>query len=86
MLYFFLILLFIGIATLIKFFQLSFSVSNEVPDQPVVSPLSGAVFERRLLEKYIAENGTDPINNKELRVEQLIDLKGMLLNIDHFGF
>lgn len=48
-----------------------------MPDQPVVSPLSGAVFERRLLEKYIAENGTDPINNKELRVEQLIDLKGM---------
>ncbi|MPC16478.1 Pre-mRNA-processing factor 19 [Portunus trituberculatus] len=51
------------------------AICNEVPDQPVVSPLSGAVFERRLLEKYIAENGTDPITNKELTLDQLIDLK-----------
>lgn len=42
----------------------------------MVSPLSGAVFERRLLEKYIAENGTDPITNKELTMDQLIELKG----------
>lgn len=29
-----------------------------------VSPVSNHVYERRLIEKYIAENGTDPINNQ----------------------
>lgn len=53
-------------------------MSNEVPEQPVVSPVSGAIFERRLIEKYIAECNVDPISNKELTVEQLIDLKGKL--------
>lgn len=52
-----------------------FSVSNEVPEHPVVSPVSGCIFERRLIEKYISENGTDPINGKELTVEQLIEIK-----------
>lgn len=52
-----------------------FLVSNEVPEQPVVSPSSGAVFEKRVIEKYIIENGVDPINGKELRVEDLIEIK-----------
>lgn len=54
-------------------------VSNEVPEQPVISPVSGSIFEKRLIEKYINENGLDPINGKELTVEQLIDIKGSLL-------
>lgn len=51
------------------------SVSNEVPEQPVISPLSGAVFEKRIIEKYIVENGCDPINGKELKVDDLIEIK-----------
>ncbi|KAI5697678.1 hypothetical protein M8J75_014000 [Diaphorina citri] len=51
------------------------ALSNEVPEHPVVSPISGSVFEKRLIEKYIKENGTDPINAERLTLEQLIDIK-----------
>ncbi|CAH8475740.1 unnamed protein product [Schistosoma rodhaini] len=51
------------------------SLSNEVPEHPVVSPRSGHIFERRLIEKYLGENGTDPIDQQPLAVEELIDIK-----------
>uniref|UniRef100_W5KWA4 Pre-mRNA-processing factor 19 n=1 Tax=Astyanax mexicanus TaxID=7994 RepID=W5KWA4_ASTMX len=51
------------------------AISNEVPEHPCVSPVSNQVFERRLIEKYIAENGADPINGQPLSEEQLIDIK-----------
>uniref|UniRef100_A0A674DR26 Pre-mRNA-processing factor 19 n=1 Tax=Salmo trutta TaxID=8032 RepID=A0A674DR26_SALTR len=50
-------------------------LSNEVPEHPCVSPVSNQVFERRLIEKYIAENGADPMNGQPLSEEQLIDIK-----------
>lgn len=50
-------------------------VSNEVPDVPVVSPRSGSVFERRLIEKYVTENGCDPINGEDLKLDELIEVK-----------
>ena len=46
-----------------------------------MSPSSNCVFERRLIEKYIAENGTDPISGEQLSEEQLIDIKGNLRHI-----
>uniref|UniRef100_A0A0A9X6C4 Pre-mRNA-processing factor 19 n=1 Tax=Lygus hesperus TaxID=30085 RepID=A0A0A9X6C4_LYGHE len=55
--------------------SLTCAISNEVPEHPVISPASGSIFERRLIEKYISENGTDPVNGKELTVQQLIDVK-----------
>lgn len=54
---------------------ISFSVTNEVPEMPVVSPISGAIFEKRIIEKYILENGCDPITGKDLKVEELIEVK-----------
>lgn len=54
------------------------TVSNEVPEHPCVSPVSSQVFERRLIEKYIAENGTDPMNGQPLSEEQLVDIKGKI--------
>ena len=53
-----------------------FTVSNEIPEVPVVSPASGRVFEKRLIEKYISENGNDPVNGEPLSEDQLIEVKG----------
>ncbi|XP_011506467.1 PREDICTED: pre-mRNA-processing factor 19 [Ceratosolen solmsi marchali] len=55
--------------------SLTCAISNDVPEHPVISPVSGSVFERRLIEKYIGENGLDPINGQELSIDQLIDIK-----------
>lgn len=55
--------------------SLTCAISNEVPEDPVVSPVSGQVYERRLIEKYLAESGVDPVNKEPLSVEQLIGVK-----------
>lgn len=41
----------------------------------MVSPSSGAIFEKRVIEKYIQENGVDPISGKELTIDDLITIK-----------
>ncbi|EUB61014.1 Pre-mRNA-processing factor [Echinococcus granulosus] len=51
------------------------SLSNEVPEEPVLSPRSGHIFERRLIEKYLTETGCDPINQQPLSPEELIEVK-----------
>jgi len=51
------------------------SISGEVPEHPVLSPVSKHIFERSLIEKFIAENGTDPITGDTLTEIELIDLK-----------
>ncbi|KAL4816872.1 WD40-repeat-containing domain protein [Aspergillus spinulosporus] len=51
------------------------AISGEAPQEPVVSPKSGSVFEKRLVEAYIAENGKDPVNGEELSTEDLIEVK-----------
>ncbi|KAJ5101949.1 hypothetical protein NUU61_004171 [Penicillium alfredii] len=51
------------------------AISGEAPQVPVVSPKSGSVFEKRLVEAYIAEHGKDPVNGEELTADDLIDVK-----------
>lgn len=65
------------IKTIKHFFHLSFVclVSNEVPEQPVISNVSGHIYEKRLILKYIDENGTDPMTNEVLSPEQLVEIK-----------
>lgn len=47
-------------------------ISGNVPDEPVISPSSGTVFEKRLIEKHLDDNDTDPINGESLTKDQLI--------------
>ncbi|KAK2801524.1 hypothetical protein FQN50_007740 [Emmonsiellopsis sp. PD_5] len=51
------------------------AISGEAPQVPVVSRKSGNVFEKRLIEAYIAENGKEPVTGEELTVDDLIELK-----------
>lgn len=54
-----------------------------MPEQPVISPVSGHIYERRLIEKYIKENGSDPMNGEKLGIEMLVDVKGLYLFISN---
>ncbi|KAH9919113.1 WD40 repeat-like protein [Fomitopsis serialis] len=51
------------------------AISGEPPQDPVVSQKSGHVYERRLILKYITENGTDPITGDKLEESDLITVK-----------
>ncbi|KAK4651003.1 hypothetical protein QC762_700710 [Podospora pseudocomata] len=51
------------------------ALSGEVPEEPVVSRKTGTVFEKRLILKYIQENGKEPGTEEELDPEDLLDVK-----------
>ncbi|KAI0976466.1 WD40-repeat-containing domain protein [Xylaria arbuscula] len=51
------------------------ALSGEAPQEPVVSKLSGSVFEKRLIEKYIEENGKDPVSGEDLALDDLLPIE-----------
>ncbi|KAK4154921.1 hypothetical protein C8A00DRAFT_42389 [Chaetomidium leptoderma] len=51
------------------------ALSGEVPEEPVVSKKTGIVFEKRLILKYIEENGKEPGTDDELDPEDLLPVK-----------
>eukprot|EP01027_Heterolobosea_sp_BB2_P013847 GEZU01019928.1.p1 GENE.GEZU01019928.1~~GEZU01019928.1.p1 ORF type:complete len:522 (+),score=130.99 GEZU01019928.1:114-1568(+) len=51
------------------------SLSGTTPEEPVVSVKSGHLYEKRLIEKYIEANGTDPVTGQPLSKEDLIPVK-----------
>ena len=58
------------------------AVCHEVPEEPVLSPVSGRVFEKRLVTKWVHDNGTDPVNGEPLSVEHLIAINGKEIDLD----
>eukprot|EP00126_Sphaerothecum_destruens_P001803 Sdes_comp15230_c0_seq1m4059 len=48
-------------------------ISGEMPTRPCINK-EGLVFEKSLIEKYIAEYGKDPISGKETSLDDLIDI------------
>ncbi|CAG8808570.1 13592_t:CDS:1, partial [Racocetra fulgida] len=54
--------------------ELSYLVSGEPPQEPVISKKSGHVYEKRLIVKYIADYGKDPINGEEITEEDLLEV------------
>lgn len=57
------------------------AISGEPPQEPVVSQKSGNVYERRLIVKYINENGTDPITGEKLEEADLIAIKACMCSV-----
>lgn len=53
------------------------AISQQPPEEAVVSPLSGCVFEKRLILKYINEYGKDPITSEPLDEGQLVEIKNI---------
>lgn len=51
------------------------ALSGEPVKEAVVSPKSGAIFEKRLIESYIATTGKDPVTNDPLDETSLIPLQ-----------
>ncbi|KAK5655234.1 hypothetical protein OQA88_5801 [Cercophora sp. LCS_1] len=51
------------------------ALSGEIPEEPVASRKTGAVFEKRLVLKYIEENGKEPGTDDEFHPDDLLEIK-----------
>lgn len=51
------------------------SISGDVPEEPVISRKSGLLFERRLIERHIAEYGKCPVTKEELTIDDILPVK-----------
>ncbi|CAG8606803.1 3945_t:CDS:2, partial [Dentiscutata heterogama] len=49
--------------------------SGEPPQEPVISKRNGHVYEKKLIVKYIADYGKDPIDGQDLTEEDLLEIK-----------
>ncbi|ONK70833.1 uncharacterized protein A4U43_C04F2000 [Asparagus officinalis] len=51
------------------------SISGEVPEEPALSKKSGLLFERRLIERHIAEYGKCPVTKEDLTMDDIMPVK-----------
>ncbi|KAG9250719.1 cell cycle control protein [Emericellopsis atlantica] len=49
-------------------------ISGEAPQEPVVSKKSGVIYEKRLIDQYIHEHGTEPNTGEALQPEDLLPI------------
>jgi hypothetical protein len=61
-------------------------VSGEVPQEPVVSRLSGHLYEKTLIDKYLKEYGKCPATGKEMTTEDIIELQGYGIPVVTYSF
>jgi pre-mRNA-processing factor 19 len=50
------------------------ALSGELIETPVISKVSGHIFEKRLIEKHIESTGTCPITGRPLNFDDLIEV------------
>lgn len=48
------------------------ALTGETPNDPVVLPRSGAIFERKHIERYVASHHADPVSNEPLLLSDLV--------------
>lgn len=51
------------------------AISGQLAEQPVVSRVSGEIFEKRLIIQYLESEGVDPVTKQPLTEADLIDIK-----------
>ncbi|XP_020599471.1 pre-mRNA-processing factor 19-like [Phalaenopsis equestris] len=51
------------------------AISGEVPEDPVISKKSGLLYERRLIERHIADYGKCPVTKEELGMDDILPVK-----------
>ena len=51
------------------------ALSGEQIETPVISKISGHIFEKKLIEKHIEVTGTCPITGKPFALEDLVEIK-----------
>lgn len=51
------------------------AISGHPPEEPVFSPKTGHVYEKRLITKLIESSGTCPVTKEELTKDDLVDMK-----------
>ena len=56
----------------------TFSVTGDAIIEGAISKKSGLVYERRLIEKYVTEEGKCPITNEPLTPDDIIVIKSAI--------
>jgi len=51
------------------------AISGQAPEEPVFSPKTGHVYEKRLINKHIQSAGKCPVTKEELTQDDVIDMK-----------